>query len=371
MDIKQISLLVTGSIAAEKRTLPLIEALRKNGHAVTVLLTRAPLEWKWVDCEKAAAASGHKVLTDVSNLTSGPDIAAKKKALYLPHAILVAPASADFISQLAHKSSDVARAILTAQGDSSLLIIAPAMNNWMWGHPAVARNCDTLKKNGVVFLGPVKGLMACGDEGYGRMIGVDDLAAGVQAALEGKHLHSTYSYYETAHEEGKKAAPFRPPEGNAPILVALGGGNFKWPDVINLVGEINRTGLAADYLLDPQWKGYAEELKNLTGRTVVWDYFQVPGFDGMEHIKLPERSRCVFIPFLDDATAAAMAQGRADTLFLAAYLASKAPVLTTKECLRGLSPAAASALRQDGLGEAEDVKDLARLCSQPEGLSPR
>ena len=358
---RQITLLVTGSIAAKKAP-EFVRALRLNNYDVKVLFTHAVEKYKLASCDDVKAASGYRVLTDADNLIDGPNLAAKKKALYSPDMILVAPASADIISQLANKSSTLARAILTAHGDKSLLVIAPAMNNWMWGHPAVRQDCDILKKSGVVFLGPVKGRMACGDEGFGRLIDPEELAAGVQAALDGKHLHFTYSYYETAREEGKNPAPLRPREENAPVLVALGGGNIKWPDVKALVGEINRAGLAANYVLDPTWKNHDEDLKNLTGRIVVSDHYQIDP-KGMEHIRLPEEAACVFIPSLDDALATAMTQGRADTLFLTMCLATKVPVVTTEACLKNISPALASILRQNGLRTVESVGELPHFCA--------
>ncbi len=343
-------MLVTGSIAAIK-TIPLIEALRGKGFDPTVLLTRAPEQWKWVLVHDAEAASGNSVLTESASRRD------KEMVLAATKVVLVAPASADFLSQLAHASSELARSLLEAQRHGSRLMIAPAMNCKMWHHPAVQRNCAALIEAGAVILGPAKGPVACGDEGFGRMMDVGDMAAGARATLDGAS-HPALEMFKTAMKEEK--IPFCPPKEQARIVVALGGGNILWPDVEKLVADIKQSGLLADYVVDQTWAGYGAALEKLTQQTVITDYFQIPEFKGMEHIRLPERSVCVFFPFLDDALARAMAEGRADTLFLGLYLASKAPHVTTEACLRELSPSLSAVLRQDGVGVVKDVKELAR-----------
>jgi phosphopantothenoylcysteine synthetase/decarboxylase len=351
---RQLVLLVTGSIAAKTRTLPLVAALRKDGHEVTVMLTRAPEEWKWVSADEAKAASGHEVLTDAVPMP------VKKEVLCSSQTILIAPASADFISRLTYASSELARVILEAQRGGGRIMLAPAMNTKMWGHPAVQRNCAMLNEKSIAILGPVKGHQACGDEGFGRMIGVKETAEGVQATLK-RIPHPVLSFYETARQKEAKQNPLHPIEGSARILVALGGGNISWPAVEKLVADVNRTGMDADYVVDKPWVQQREALERLTRQKVVSDYFQIPELEGLEHIKLPERARCVFFPFLDDAAAMAMVRGEADTLFLAMYLASKAPVVTTEECFKGISKPFALRLRQDGFVVVDEIGQLTRL----------
>ena len=354
MDKEQrLALLVTGSIAAIK-TIPLITALRGERFDVNLLLTRAPEEWKWVSVDEAKAASENAVLTDKAALGD------KEKVLNAAQVILVAPASADFLSQIAHASSELARGILDAQRRGSRLMIAPAMNCKMWHHPAVQRNCEALTKAGAVILGPAKGPVACGDEGFGRMLEVGDIAAGARAAMFGK-THPALDLFKAAQKE--ENIPFCPPKEQARIVVALGGGKVVWPNVEKLVAEIQQTEMLADYVIDRTWAVHRPALEKLTQQTVVTDYFQIPEFKGMEHIRLPERAVCVYFPFLDDVLATAMTQGKADTLFLGLYLASKAPLVTTNKCLQGLSPPFASILRQDGMDAVEGVKDLARFCA--------
>ncbi|MFA4994443.1 MAG: flavoprotein [Bdellovibrionales bacterium] len=357
---QRLTLLVTGSIAAVK-TIPMITALRGGGYDVSVFLTRAPLQWKWVSVEDAKTASGNDVLTDDSSRLD------KKDVFFSSQVVLVAPASANFLSQLAHASSELARNVLDAQRNGSKLLLAPAMNYMMWHHPAVQRNCAALSSAGAVILGPAKGHMACGDDGFGRMIDVNDMIEGTRAAAEGRQ-HPVFSYYEKSCK--KEKAPYHPPKGQTRVLVALGGGNISWTDVEKVVADIRKTGMLADYVIDQTWAGYRVALENLTQQPVVADYFQIPEFNGMEHIRLPERAACVFIPFLDDALATAMAEGKADTLFLGVYLASKAPVVTTKACLQTLSPSSAFVLQRDGFDVIEDVSGLANYGADDQSKTP-
>ncbi|MDX2028532.1 MAG: flavoprotein [Alphaproteobacteria bacterium] len=351
-----LALLVTGSVAAIK-TVPLIEALRKDGHELKVILTRAPEEWKWVSPEELRAA-GYAVLSEKEDLKTKMEVLQKSKA------ILVAPASADFISQLAHASSGLARAVLDAQRGSSRLMIAPAMNYKMWHHPAVQRNCAALAGNGVTILGPVEGPMACGDHGYGRMMPVEDITQGVKAALTGTP-HPAVKLYQRALQK-PDLQPFRPPE-NSEILVVLEGKQMEWPEVEHLVADIKHAGLTATYVLDETWNAYRKPLENLTGQEVVTNHFQQPDAKGMEHIRLPEKARYVFFPFLDREQAEAMLQGRADTLGRSIYLASKASIVARPAS--DLSPSILSQLQRDGVQTITHVSALAYSLSLDKPIS--
>jgi phosphopantothenoylcysteine decarboxylase/phosphopantothenate--cysteine ligase len=96
--------------------------------------------------------------------------------------VLVAPASANIISKVAHGvADDLASTLLLATNKPVLM--APAMNHHMWMHKAVQRNVSQLKEDGIEFIGPASGLMACNEEGEGRMVEVDDLLIALEAAL--------------------------------------------------------------------------------------------------------------------------------------------------------------------------------------------
>jgi phosphopantothenoylcysteine decarboxylase/phosphopantothenate--cysteine ligase len=94
--------------------------------------------------------------------------------------VLVAPATADLIGKVANGlANDLASTALLATDKPVLM--APAMNVRMWEHPAVQRNLATLREDGVHFIGPDSGAMACGEYGPGRMAEPDAIAAAVEA----------------------------------------------------------------------------------------------------------------------------------------------------------------------------------------------
>ncbi|NLC35441.1 MAG: bifunctional phosphopantothenoylcysteine decarboxylase/phosphopantothenate--cysteine ligase CoaBC, partial [Alcaligenaceae bacterium] len=99
------------------------------------------------------------------NLTRGAD------------AILIAPASTDFMAKLAHgMADDLLSTLCVARGNCPLLV-APAMNREMWMHPATQRNAEQLRCDGVHLLGPAEGEQACGETGGGRMLEPDQILA--------------------------------------------------------------------------------------------------------------------------------------------------------------------------------------------------
>ncbi len=106
------------------------------------------------------------------------------------HAILVAPASADFIARLAHGRCDDLLSLLCVArpADRCGLLLAPAMNREMWSHPATQRNVHQALADGAVLLGPASGEQACGEVGQGRMLEPQELLEGLVAHFQPKML---------------------------------------------------------------------------------------------------------------------------------------------------------------------------------------
>ena len=102
-------------------------------------------------------------------------------------AIVIAPATADFIAKLAHGLADDLLSTLCLARNCPLLI-APAMNKQMWESPATQRNIAQLKADGVIMLGPDSGVQACGEEGMGRMLEAAQLAQAILANFQPKLL---------------------------------------------------------------------------------------------------------------------------------------------------------------------------------------
>lgn len=182
---KRIVVGMTGGIAAYK-VCELVRRAQDEGATVTVVMTRAAQ--RFVTATTMQALSGRPVFTDAWGAEGGT------VANAMPHidlsrgadAILVAPASADFIAKLAHGLADDLLSTL-ALARSCPLLVAPAMNVEMWGNPATQRNVQQIRADGVHVLGPASGDQACGEVGAGRMLEphelLDELIAFFQPKL--------------------------------------------------------------------------------------------------------------------------------------------------------------------------------------------
>ena len=175
---RHILLVIGGGIAAYK-ALELIRRLRERGVRVTPVLTRAGAEF--VTPLSVSALAGAKVYQDLFDLTDEAEMG----HIQLSRAadlIVVAPATADLMAKMAvGLAGDLAATLLLAT-DKRVLIV-PAMNVRMWQHPATQRNLATLRRDGVLVVGPDEGEMACGEHGPGRMAEPAAIVAAVEAAL--------------------------------------------------------------------------------------------------------------------------------------------------------------------------------------------
>ena len=159
-DGRRILLLVSGGIAAYKSVI-LLRALRAAGAEVEVLMTGAAE--RFVGRVTFEALAGRPVHTDLwtnplAHIELGRDC----------DLAVVAPATADLISAMAHGRADgLASATLLAAGCP--VLACPAMNVRMWENPATRRNIELLTGDGVQFVGPVHGELAEGETGMGRI----------------------------------------------------------------------------------------------------------------------------------------------------------------------------------------------------------
>jgi phosphopantothenoylcysteine decarboxylase / phosphopantothenate---cysteine ligase len=176
----RILLIIGGGVAAYK-ALDLIRRLRERGASVRVIMTAAAKQF--IAPLSAAALSGQKVYDDLFSLTDEAEmghIELSREADLL----VVAPATADLIGRMAAGlAHDMATTALLATDKKTL--VAPAMNLRMWLHPATQRNVAQLEKDGVLFVGPMDGEMACGEFGPGRMAEPLEIVAAVESALSG------------------------------------------------------------------------------------------------------------------------------------------------------------------------------------------
>jgi phosphopantothenoylcysteine decarboxylase / phosphopantothenate---cysteine ligase len=173
---KRIALGVTGSIAAYK-AVSLLRALRGEGAAVSVVMTRAAT--KFVTPLTFEVLSGSRVVTDLFD--AHEDIA----HLTTPEradVVLVAPATANFLAKAALGLADdvLTTMLLSARCP---VIVAPAMDGDMWMHPTVVQHVQMLKARGVVVLDPEVGPLASGQVAQGRLPEESQIMAAVAAAL--------------------------------------------------------------------------------------------------------------------------------------------------------------------------------------------
>jgi len=175
---KSILLIIGGGIAAYK-ALELIRTLGKRGIASCCILTRAGSEF--VTPLSVSALSGDKVYGELFNLTDEAEMGHIELSRSAD-LVVVAPATADLMAKAATGlANDLASTTLLATDKPVLM--APAMNVRMWEHPATQRNLATLKGDGVHFVGPDEGDMACGEFGPGRLAEPDAIADAVERLL--------------------------------------------------------------------------------------------------------------------------------------------------------------------------------------------
>src|SRR5580698_780532 len=178
LSASRILLVIGGGIAAYK-ALELIRRLRERGARVRVLMTAAAKQF--VTPLSAAALSGDKVYDDLFSLTDEAEmghIELSREA----DLVVVAPATANLLARMAHGlADDLATTALLATDKKTL--VAPAMNLRMWLHPATQRNVRMLREDGILFVGPDDGEMACGEYGPGRMAEPLTIVGAIEDAL--------------------------------------------------------------------------------------------------------------------------------------------------------------------------------------------
>ncbi len=180
---KKVVLGVTGGVAAYKAA-ELVRRLGEHGIDVHVVMTQAACGF--ITPATMQALSGNPVYMDmwdarIHNSMAHIELSRDKAA------IVIAPATADFMAKLVHGHADDLLSTLCLARDCALLV-APAMNRQMWDHPATQRNVAQLEQDGVTLLGPGSGDQACGETGAGRMLEAQDIADAVAAFLAPKTL---------------------------------------------------------------------------------------------------------------------------------------------------------------------------------------
>lgn len=176
---KVVILGVTGSVAAYKAVY-VASTLRKHGVEVDAVLTANAA--RFVTPLQFGSVTGRPVYMEMfSERDDIVHVSLADRASLL----LVAPASANFIGKYANGIADDLLSTTAVSVDCPVLL-APAMNSRMWGHPAVQANVESLRKRGVVFVGPGEGRLACGAEGIGRLAEPGEIVSEAVRILESR-----------------------------------------------------------------------------------------------------------------------------------------------------------------------------------------
>ena len=183
---RHIVLGLSGGVACYKAA-ELTRELVKAGATVQVVMTDAAQQF--ITVATMQALSGRPVFTsqwDARQPNHMPHIDLSRDA----DAILVAPASADFIAQIAQGRAGELLALmcLARPIERCPLLLAPAMNREMWAHPATQRNVALVRADGATVLGPAAGDQACGETGDGRMLEAEELRDALIAFFQPKLL---------------------------------------------------------------------------------------------------------------------------------------------------------------------------------------
>lgn len=172
---RRILLIIGGGIAAYK-CLELIRRLRDKGASVRAILTAAGAEF--VTPLSVGTLTGDKVFRELFDLTTEAEIGHIELSRSAD-LIVVAPATADLMAKMtAGLAGDLATTVLLATDKP--VLIAPAMNVRMWNHRATQRNIEQLMADGIGFIGPNEGDMACGEFGPGRMAEPAEILAAIE-----------------------------------------------------------------------------------------------------------------------------------------------------------------------------------------------
>jgi phosphopantothenoylcysteine decarboxylase/phosphopantothenate--cysteine ligase len=180
LDGRHIVLGVTGSIASYKAA-DFASKLRQAGATVEVVMT--PAATQFITPLTFQSLTGREVVVD---MFAAAEAEAHVEVARRADALVIAPATADCIANLAHgQTPDMVT--LTALATTAPLLIAPAMDSQMWEHPATQANVAALRERGAAFVGPVPGRLASGRMGAGRLAETPQIVGALRALLGLRH----------------------------------------------------------------------------------------------------------------------------------------------------------------------------------------
>lgn len=241
---KRIVLGITGGIAAYK-AVELLRLLIKQSMEVQVVMTEAACHF--ITPTTMQGLSGKPVFTDQWD-ASVPNSMAHINLSRAADAIVITPASADFIAKLANGLADDLLSTLCLARNCPL-IIAPAMNREMWLNAATQRNVTQLIADGVQVLGPDSGMQACGEDGMGRMMEAEQLARDIAAFIQtGKTLNvNSPTPALTVHGQEKGQVQSLPRKLSGKNILITAGPTYEAIDTVR--GITNRSSGKMGYAI--------------------------------------------------------------------------------------------------------------------------
>ena len=178
---KRILLIIGGGVAAYK-ALDLSRRLMEHGASVKGILTAGGQEF--ITPLSVASLTGNECYTDLFSLKDEAEMGHIRLSREAD-LVIIAPATADLMAKMAGGlANDLASTVLLATDKS--VMVAPAMNAQMWDHPSTRRNVETLKRDGIHFVEPGEGMLACGEVGAGRLAEVPDIVSAVEGFFSGE-----------------------------------------------------------------------------------------------------------------------------------------------------------------------------------------
>jgi len=177
---KRILLIIGGGVAAYK-ALDLSRRLMEHGASVKGILTAGGQEF--ITPLSVASLTGEECYTDLFSLKDEAEMGHIRLSREAD-LVVIAPATADLMGKMsAGLANDLASTVLLATDKP--VMVAPAMNAQMWDHPATRRNVETLKRDGIHFIDPGEGMLACGEVGAGRLAEVMDMVEAIEGFFSG------------------------------------------------------------------------------------------------------------------------------------------------------------------------------------------
>jgi phosphopantothenoylcysteine decarboxylase/phosphopantothenate--cysteine ligase len=184
--MKKILLIITGSIAAYKSA-DLIRLLKKNNYDVHPVLTTSAAEF--ITPLLTSSLSGNKTHIEMFNAENEAEISHIKLSRSAD-LIVIAPATADFIAKIANGYADDLASTLVLAADTSKqkIIIAPAMNSKMWENQITQNNIEKITQNNFILIEPESDILACGEEGIGKMANTEKIYQKIEDFFINKNL---------------------------------------------------------------------------------------------------------------------------------------------------------------------------------------